>query len=62
MGPGCPFPEGKRESPFAWRKAEEPGLPEGEWYKDFGSFKVCGKGKFPSAFLLPGQAARGKRL
>ena len=43
-------------------KAQDPDVPEGEWYKDFGSFKLCGRGKFPSTFLLPGQAARGKRL
>lgn len=43
-------------------KAQDPDVPDGEWYKDFGSFKLCGKGKFPSTFLLSGQAARGKRL
>ena len=26
------------------------------------AFKLCGKGKFPSAFLMAGQAAHGKRL
>lgn len=29
-----------------WRESE-PDAPEGEWYKDFGSFKICGEGKFP---------------
>src|SRR5262249_61242872 len=24
-----------------------PEVPEGEWYKDFGSFKVCGEGPYP---------------
>lgn len=43
-------------------KAQDPGVPEGDWYKDFGAFKLCGKGKFPSAFLMAGQAAHGKRL
>jgi hypothetical protein len=43
-------------------KAQDPDVPEGEWYKDFGSFKLCGREKFPSTFLLPGQAVRGKRL
>jgi hypothetical protein len=26
-----------------WREAE-PQAPDGPWYKDFGSFKVCGEG------------------
>ena len=44
-----------------WRESE-PEAPEGEWYKDFGSFKICGAGKFPKTFLLSGQPAKGKRL
>lgn len=44
-----------------WRESE-PEAPEGEWYKDFGSFKICGEGKFPKTFLLAGQPAKGKRL
>jgi hypothetical protein len=43
-------------------KAQDPDVPDGDWYKDFGSFKLCGHGKLPSTFLLAGQAARGKRL
>ncbi len=39
-----------------------PQVPEGEWYKDFGSFKLCGKGPLPKTFLLAGQAAKGQRL
>jgi hypothetical protein len=38
----------------------KPDVPEGDWYKDFGSFKICGQGSFPKTFLLRGQAARGK--
>jgi hypothetical protein len=44
-----------------WRESA-PDAPEGEWYKDFGSFKICGSGKFPKTFLLKGQAPRGKAL
>ena len=44
-----------------WRESG-PEAPEGEWYKDFGSFKICGEGKYPKTFLLRGQAAKGKRL
>jgi hypothetical protein len=40
----------------------KPVVPEGAWYKDFGSFKLCGEGKFPKTFLLPGQLARGQEL
>jgi hypothetical protein len=44
-----------------WRESE-PEAPEGPWYKDFGSFKICGEGEFPLTFLLRGQAARGRKL
>lgn len=40
----------------------QPEVPEGPWYKDFGSFKLCGEGKYPKTFLLAGQAALGTRL
>ena len=45
----------------AWIESR-PKVPEGNWYKDFGSLKLCGQGKFPKAFLLPGQAAIGQEL
>ena len=44
-----------------WRESN-PETPDGPWYKDFGSFKICGDGEFPVTFLLRGQAARGKEL
>jgi len=44
-----------------WRESE-PEAPDGPWYKDFGSFKICGEGKFPKTFLLRGQVASGKKL
>jgi len=40
----------------------QPEVPEGDWYKDFGTFKICGEGKFPKTFLLKGQAAKGEPL
>lgn len=43
-------------------KAQDPDVPDGEWVKDFGTFKLCGTGRLPTTFLLAGQAARGKRL
>jgi len=39
-----------------------PEAPEGRWYKDFGSFKLCGEGSYPKTFLLPGQVATGIKL
>ena len=44
-----------------WRESE-PEAPEGLWYKDFGSLKVCGEGKYRKTFLLKGQAAKGRKL
>lgn len=38
----------------------QPEVPEGDWYKDFGSFKICGRGGLPKTFLLRGQAAKGR--
>lgn len=40
----------------------EPEVPVGDWYKDFGSFKICGRGSFPKTFLLRGQAAKGEEV
>ena len=40
----------------------KPEVPESDWYKDFGSFKICGRGSFPKTFLLRGQAAKGEVL
>jgi len=40
----------------------EPDVPEEPWYKDFGSFKLCGEGRYPKTFLLAGQAASGRKL
>jgi hypothetical protein len=39
-----------------------PEVPGGDWFKDFGSFKLCGRGPLPRTFLLRGQAARGEAL
>ncbi len=44
-----------------WRESE-PDAPDGLWFKDFGTFKICGEGAFPKTFLLAGQAAKGKKL
>jgi len=67
--PGAPVRSGRGAANTAedlyklklWRESE-PEAPDGPWYKDFGSFKICGEGEFPKTFLLKGQAARGKSL
>ena len=40
----------------------KPDVPEGRWFKDFGSFKLCGEASLPKTFLLRGQPATGKQL
>ena len=39
-----------------------PEVPEEDWYKDFGSFKLCGRGELAKTFLLRGHIARGDKL
>lgn len=39
-----------------------PVVPEGPWFKDFGTFKICGEGPYPKTFLLRGQVAKGETL
>ncbi len=44
-----------------WRESE-PEAPDGPWYKDFGTLKLCGVGRFPKTFLLRSQPAKGEEL
>ena len=37
-------------------------VPAGDWYKDFGSFKICGQGPYPKTFLVRGQSAKGSPI
>ena len=39
-----------------------PEVPDGDWYKDFGSFKICGLGPLPKTFLLRRQAPKGESV
>lgn len=39
-----------------------PEVPAEDWYKDFGSFKICGRGSLPKTVLLRGQPAKGEGL
>ncbi len=40
----------------------KPEVPEGKWFKEFGSFKICSEGKYPKTFLLAGHAPAGRKL
>lgn len=40
----------------------KPEVPEGDWFKDFGSFKICGQGSLPKTFLARGQVAKGEAV
>ena len=44
-----------------WMESK-PDVPDGPWYKEFGSFTLCGEGRYPKTFLLPGQSAKGEKL
>jgi hypothetical protein len=44
-----------------WVKAG-PWAPEGDWYKDFGSFTICGTGEFPKTVLTEDTAPFGTRI
>jgi hypothetical protein len=39
-----------------------PWVPAGDWYKDFGSFMICGSGEFPKTVLTGGMAPFGTRI
>jgi len=45
----------------AW-VAAEPFAPDGEWYKDFGSFILCGSGEYPKMVLARGMQPFGTAL
>jgi len=36
-----------------------PVAPDGDWYRDFGSFILCGTGKFPKTVLEKGMKPFG---
>jgi hypothetical protein len=42
--------------------ASDPDVPEEDWCKNFGSFKVTGTGAEPSTFLTKNQPCWGKKL
>ena len=42
--------------------ASQPEVPEGDWYKDFGSFMICGSGEFPKTVRAEGMRPFGTRI
>lgn len=44
-----------------WVKSD-PFAPEGDWYKDFGSFKLCGSGEYPRTVLTKEMRAFGEEI
>lgn len=40
----------------------EPRAPDGDWYKDFGSFLLCGSGEYPKTILKKGMKPYGDPL
>jgi hypothetical protein len=40
----------------------EPDVPEGDWFKDFGKFKLCGHGKYPTTILDATMVAWGEEV
>ena len=44
-----------------WVKSE-PYAPDGDWYKDFGSFKLCGSGEYPRTVLTRNMKPFGNEI
>lgn len=42
--------------------ATAPVAPDGDWYKDFGSFKLCGSGEFPKTVLSKSMKPFGSEI
>ena len=45
----------------AWVKSE-PQAPDGDWYRDFGSFILCGSGEHPKTVLTRGMNPYGEPI
>jgi len=44
-----------------WIKGD-PEVPDGPWWKNFGTFKLAGDGQYPRTFLTRDQVAFGTKL
>lgn len=40
----------------------DPEVPDGAWWKNFGTFKLTDEGRYPKTFLTRHQAAFGQKL
>jgi len=40
----------------------QPDVPQGQWFRRFPDFVLCGEGEFIKTFLLPGQAPDGLEI
>ena len=45
----------------AWVKSQ-PSAPDGDWYKEFGSFILCGCGERPKTVLVKGMKPYGEEI
>ena len=45
----------------SWARSE-PEAPDGDWYKDFGSFILCGTGEIPKTVLAKGMKPHGEPI
>ena len=39
-----------------------PSAPDGDWYKDFGPFKLCGSGEYPRTVLTKRTQSFGQKI
>ena len=39
-----------------------PRAPDGDWYKDFGTFKLCGSGEYPRTVLTGSMRPFGQQI
>ncbi len=44
-----------------WVKGE-PHAPQGDWYRDFGSFMLCGTGEYPKTVPIKGMKPYGEEI
>ncbi|MEK7404777.1 MAG: hypothetical protein AAB225_06680 [Acidobacteriota bacterium] len=44
-----------------WVKSD-PEAPDGDWYKDFGSFKLCGSGEYSPTVLTKDMKPYGQKM
>jgi hypothetical protein len=46
---------------YRWLESN-PTVPEGEWFKRFRAFTLCGEGELVKTFLVPGQLPYGDEV